>query len=111
MEPGVARSRGPRHRGRRGAPSGAGRLLAGASLDRLLELLDRVAQRLLLERGAEEARDPEADLDRLGAGGSGALAGRLEHVGAVHVLHVGALDQVPAPATGRLVLVVERVAD
>src|SRR3989454_9917573 len=113
MWPGSSTKPAARHRRRgvaRTAPMGAmvsfaGRRLGGACLDRLLDLLDRVAQRLLLERSADEAGDPEADLDRLRAGRLDPLAGRLEHVRAVHVLHVGALDQVPAPAAGRLVLV------
>src|SRR5262249_32166193 len=63
-------------------------LLAPAGLDRLLELLDRVAQRLLLERAAERSRDPEADVDRLRAGGLGARAGGLEAIRPLDVLDV-----------------------
>src|SRR5262249_53881257 len=92
----------------RAHPSGA---RAGARFDGLAELLDGVAQRLLLQGTADGAGDPEADVDRLRARRLRALAGRLEAIGALDVLHVRALDEPPRAAVRRLEDVLEGVPD
>src|SRR5581483_6478883 len=82
----------------------------GARLGGLLELLDRVPERLRLERPPDRPGDPEADVDRLRAGRRRARAGRLEAVRALHGLEIS-LDEPPAAAVRRLPRVLEDVVD
>src|SRR5262249_53284618 len=95
---------------RRAAADPGSGAAARARLDRLAELLDGIAQRLLLEAAAHEARHPEAEIDRLPARRRRAAVSLLEAILAVDGPHV-ALDERPRRAVWPIVGVVEDVAN